>query len=73
MGGGGGGGGGGRLLDKSNTNFVPQGGRLLDTRCLFESGRLLHHLQYTIRLFFKINANQITCIVSHSLTRRHGY
>ena len=28
----------------SNTNYTPQGGRLLDTGHLFESGRLLDHL-----------------------------
>ena len=28
----------------SNTNYTPQGGRLLDTGRLFESGRLLDHL-----------------------------
>ena len=30
----------------SNTNYTPQGGRLLDTGRLFESGRLLDHLRY---------------------------
>ena len=29
----------------SNTNFTPQGGRLLDTGRLFESGCLLDHLR----------------------------
>jgi len=29
----------------SNTNYTPQGGRLLDTGRLFESGRLLDHLR----------------------------
>ena len=36
-----------RLLDgASNTQFTPQGGRLLDKRRLFESMRLLDHLRY---------------------------
>ena len=30
----------------SYTNFVPQGGHLLDTRRLFESGHLLGRLRY---------------------------
>ena len=42
---------GGHLLDTghllegvSNTDFLPQGGSLLDTRRLIESGHLLDHL-----------------------------
>ena len=32
----------------SNTNYTPQGGRLLDTGRLFESGCLLDHLRYAL-------------------------
>ena len=36
-----------------------RGGRLLDTRRLFESGRLLHHLRYFITISSKFRAIQI--------------
>ena len=33
-------------MGASNTNYTPQGERLLDTGRLFESGRSLDHLRY---------------------------